>query len=129
MASRSKDTKDVFIENLHQACGIIAQACRQTGISRQTYYNWLNQDREFADRVEDEIERQKDIVESAIIKKITEGDTATIIFYAKCKMKDRGYTEKEAVVKRDEIDLSKLTDKEIAQYYQLRAKADKKNDE
>lgn len=129
MASRRKDNKDVFINNLHKACGIIAQACRQTGISRQTYYNWFNQDREFADRVEDEIERQKDIVESAIIKKITDGDTAMIIFYAKCKMKDRGYTEKEVVAQKEEIDLSQLTDKEIDQYFLLRAKAAKKNKE
>lgn len=116
----------MFIDNLHQACGIIAEACRQTGISRQTYYNWYNQDSQFAERVDDEIERQKDIVESAIIKKITEGDTATIIFYAKCKMKDRGYTEKEAVTKKEDIDLSQLSDKELAQYYFLRAKAAKK---
>lgn len=126
MASRKKDNKTLFIDNLHQACGIIAEACRQTGISRQTYYNWYNQDSQFAERVDDEIERQKDIVESAIIKKITEGDTATIIFYAKCKMKDRGYTEKEAVTKKEDIDLSQLSDKELAQYYFLRAKAAKK---
>ena len=55
-----------------------------------------------------------------ILKKMKEGDTTMIIFYAKTQMKDRGYTERKEITSKDgeelfkpkEIDLSKLTDEQ-----------------
>lgn len=85
--------KKKLLQCLEKTLGIIASACRNAGIARATFYNWLNSDQEFKVKVDDILEKQKDVVESAILHKISEGDTAMIIFYAKTKMKDRGYCE------------------------------------
>ena len=85
--------KKKLLQCLEKTLGIIASACRTANIARATFYNWMNTDEDFKTKVEDIIEKQKDVVESAILHKISEGDTAMIIFYAKTKMKDRGYSE------------------------------------
>ena len=60
---------------------------------------------------------QKDAAEALILKKMKDGDTSMLIFYAKTQMKDRGYVERKELVgkdgqdliKKEEIDLSKLS--------------------
>ncbi|MBS0236051.1 MAG: hypothetical protein JSS50_01790 [Proteobacteria bacterium] len=46
-----------------------------------------------------------DLVESALLKKIDEGNIIAIIFYCKTKLKHRGYTER---VERVQVDPPKL---------------------
>ena len=108
--------KKQFIELLNQNSGIISATCRAAKISRYTFYEWYNKDTEFAELVDDVKELQKDFCEAAILKKIREGDSTMIIFYAKTQMKDRGYNERREVTGADgaalfkpDIDLSKLT--------------------
>ena len=93
------------------------------GISRQTYYNWMRDDLEFKQSVEDVIEESIDFVESSLMERIKEGDTTATIFYLKTKGKSRGYVEKtqnETIVKnesneKDEYaELSEDAQKEIA---------------
>ena len=86
--------KEEFLKVFKKALGNISVACHNYGIERQTYYNWLNADEEFRKEVEQAKEIRKDFIESALDKKIEEGDTTAIIFAAKTQCKDRGYTEK-----------------------------------
>lgn len=112
--------KQAVLEALNKSSGIVASACKAAGISRFTFYKWLKDDKEFAEKVEDVQELQKDFAEALILKKMKEGDTTMIIFYAKTKMKDRGYSERvehtgangEPLIKAAEIDISKLTDEQ-----------------
>ena len=96
MAKKSKtaENKAAVIEALEQSLQSVTRACKAVGISRQTFYRWMETDPKFAQAVEDVSEQVKDYVEDKIIKLIKDNDVTTIIFYAKTKMKDRGYTEK-----------------------------------
>ena len=110
-------SKEKFLEQLEKSFGLVATTCRKVGISRSTYYKWRKDDSQFADKADDIKELQKDVAEALILKKMKDGDTAMLIFYAKTQMKDRGYVERTEVVGKDgadlsvrQYDLSKLTD-------------------
>lgn len=106
--------KENFIKALRAGYGIIATACEAVGVSRTTYYRWLNGDEEFKQQVEDVVETQIDYVESRLIKKITEGDTTSIIFYLKTKGKKRGYSEKAQQPQPERVVANALPDKQEA---------------
>ena len=110
-------SKEKFLEQLEKSFGLVATTCRKVGISRSTYYKWRKDDSQFADKADEVKELQKDAAEALILKKMKDGDTAMLIFYAKTQMKDRGYVERTEVVGKDgadlsvrQYDLSKLTD-------------------
>ena len=86
--------KRAFIQAFRQTLGVIAKACSEAQISRQTYYNWLESDKEFKREVEEINEEAIDFAENALKKQIQEGDTTAIIFYLKTKGKGRGYIER-----------------------------------
>lgn len=117
----AKDKED-FLLALNKNSGIVSAACRSVGISRATFYEWYNEDAEFAEKADDVKETQKDFCEALILKKMKEGDTTMIIFYAKTQMKDRGYSERREVtgangddlIKPQEVDLSKLSPEQRA---------------
>ena len=117
VAKRKADFLEIFQNNM---C-IVASSCRKAGITRQTFYEWRREDAEFAAKCEDIEELQKDMAEASILKQIKEGNTTMTIFYAKTKMKDRGYTEKVELEHHTErvLDFSRLTDKELLQYNEL----------
>lgn len=93
--------KEAILQSLRGTLGIINSACAQAGVSRKTYYNWIREDPEFAEKADAIIETQKDVGEAALLKLIRDGDTAAIIFYAKTKLKDRGYVERQEITGKD----------------------------
>ena len=117
---RVRKEKEAFLVALDGTKGIVRPACRVTGVSPATFYRLYNEDPEFHDKVDDVKELQKDFAEALILKKIEDGDTSMLIFYAKTQMKDRGYTERKEIVGKDgeslvpkqKIDLEKLTDEQ-----------------
>lgn len=111
--------KGDLLNALAQTSGIVSSACKAANVSRMTYYRYYNEDPEFREKADDVKELQKDFAESLILKKMKEGDTTMIIFYAKTQMKDRGYTERREITGKDgesliqkEIDITKLSDDE-----------------
>jgi len=90
---RSKDKKR-FLEELQKSKGIIFPAVQAVGINRQTFYNYYNQDEDFRRDVDEIKETTIDFVESKLLKEISEGNMTGIIFYLKCKGRDRGYIER-----------------------------------
>lgn len=117
VAKRKADFLEVFKNNM---C-IVASSCLKAGIHRCTYYQWRKEDAEFAAQCDDIEELQKDMAEASLLKQIKEGNTTMIIFYAKTKMRDRGYGEKQDINLHtpEELDFSKLTDEELLQYNEL----------
>lgn len=86
--------KQEFINELKSAGGIIYVACQNTGISRQTYYNWRRSDAAFGEAADEVVEAQIDYVEAKLMERINEGDTTATIFYLKTKGRKRGWNEK-----------------------------------
>lgn len=95
-----------MIEALKQTLGVVTSACEAVGIDRKTHYNWLKSDEEYAAAVDDISNVALDFAESALYKKIKEGDTASTIFYLKTKGKNRGYIEKQQIEATNIIEVS-----------------------
>lgn len=122
IAGRVEEAKAEFLGILEKSAGMVATACRKANISRATYYGWRRSDEAFAAQCDDIRELQKDAAEALILKKMKDGDTSMLIFYAKTQMKDRGYVERRELVgkdgqdliKHEEVDLSKLTPEQRA---------------
>jgi transposase-like protein len=96
------DKKKQLIECLKKSKGIVADACKSTGISRGTFYNWCKEDAEFNEEVNQINEETLDFVESKLLENINKGEVTSIIFYLKTKGRNRGYQEK------TEIDINSL---------------------
>lgn len=100
---------------LKESFGIVTDACRRVGVSTETYYDWRKKCPEFKDECERARligeERGRDLGESALYKKIQDGDTACIIYFNKSKNKARGYNE--SVVNHHTFDLGDLSDEEL----------------
>lgn len=86
--------KDRFPEILAEHLGIVTNACKAAGIGRRTYYNWREEDPEFAKACDDVSEQTIDFVESKLLENIRDGKEASQIFYLKTKAKHRGYVER-----------------------------------
>lgn len=105
--------KKTFLANMSSTLGNITSSCIAAGISRQTYYNWIKEDWEFMQSVEDVFEESIDFAESSLMEQIKNGDTTATIFYLKTKGKSRGYVEKtqnETIVKNDMSEKDKLNE-------------------
>lgn len=111
--------KKELIQALARYKGIISTACDSVGLSRTTFYDYVNTDEAFAKEVENVNEAAIDFVEGKLFEKINgismlgkggtgdEGDEdpvytlppsdTAIIFYLKTKGKKRGYVEKSEV--------------------------------
>jgi hypothetical protein len=88
------DRKEQLIAALRKKMGIVTAACEDIGIDRTTYYNYYNTDTEFKRAVDEIQDRNIDFVESKLYTAINDGDMTGIIFYLKCKAKNRGYIDR-----------------------------------
>ena len=82
-----------MLEVLEKTLGVVTHACKEVGICRYTFYKWLKDDKEFADKVNGIQEVAIDYVESQLYKSIRDGNVSAIIFFMKTKAKHRGYQE------------------------------------
>lgn len=89
--------KETFVKILIESFGNISKACKSIGITRRTYYNWLEKDLEFKQEVDSIEEYVVDEVENHLFDQIRDGSTAATIFYLKTKGKHRGYVEKQEI--------------------------------
>ena len=79
-----------------QGTGGVKTAIAQTlGCDRHTVDKYLERYPRVAQAYEDEVNTVGDICEHGIIKHVRDGDKDMLKFYAKTKLKDRGYTERE----------------------------------
>jgi len=94
-------TKKALLEALEKSLGIVTTACKIVGISRQTFYTYVQDDEDFAKAVKDIDDIVLDFAESQLHKQIRDNNTASTIFYLKTKGKRRGYIERQEVTGAD----------------------------
>jgi len=87
------DKKALFLEAYKRKL-TITRACEAVGITRRTFYNWLNTDPEFRARFEETREALIDLAEAKLFELIKRGNLGAIIFYLKTQAKHRGYTDR-----------------------------------
>ena len=104
--------KATMLESIEKTLGVITQAAKLAGITRQAHYQWMQQDPEYKAAVEAITEVSLDFAESKLFE-LMQGafsqtvtrdgeivnikdapNTSAIIFYLKTKGKHRGYEER-----------------------------------
>lgn len=112
-AKNNKMKKRAFLEKYENTLGNVAKSCKAAQVSRRTYYDWMERDAEFAEKVEEVAESSLDFAESKLKQLINEGNPTATIFYLKTKGKKRGYVEQTDVNVSGSVNLRPLTDEEI----------------
>lgn len=85
--------KRAWIDALNKTMGNVTAAANAYGLNRRQFYDYMANDPEFAAEVNELKTVQEDFIESQLMTKIKEGDTACIIFAAKTRLRGRGYQE------------------------------------
>jgi len=80
--------KQKFVEAYRQLFGHITQSCQIAGISRTTYYKWLEDDPSFLDEVVQAESELNDDIRDVLINKASSGDMTAVIFYLKNRHPD-----------------------------------------
>ena len=101
MTTKNKDNKPNkpntkkrdMLKALNLTCGNVSEACKKISINRWTHYEWLKTDDQYKRDVKEIEEANKDWVEGKIKQHIENDNPTVTIFYAKTKMRDRGYIE------------------------------------
>ena len=101
--NKSEHIKKGLLEALEKSLGVVTTACKQVGIGRTTFYNYYNEDKEFAKKVDDIENVALDFAESQLHKQIQDGSTAATIFLLKTRGKKRGYVERQEITGADGI--------------------------
>lgn len=97
MPNTSKHIKKQLLEALEKSLGVVTTACKNVGVGRTTFYQYLKDDKEFKQSVDELQDVALDFAESQLFKQIKEGNTTATIFYLKTKGKKRGYIERQEV--------------------------------
>lgn len=92
-----KYKKSSVIKAIQGSGGIKMEICKRLNCDRGTLDRYIAKYPDIAQEIEKEIEDVGDIVEAKIITGIREGNTALTIFYAKTKLKNRGYVERQEI--------------------------------
>jgi hypothetical protein len=103
--------KEAFIKAYQNNFGNVTQSVDAVGVTRSAYYKWVKDDPKFLAKLEavEPKEIKKDFIETALMRKIREGDTAAIIFASKTQLKDRGYIERQELTGADGDKLGAFT--------------------
>jgi len=80
--------KDKFVELYRQTMGHISDSCSAVGITRNTYYNWLENDENFLKKIIEAESELNDDIRDVLVKKAGEGDMTAVIFYLKNRHPD-----------------------------------------
>ena len=93
----SRLRKKRFIEAFTTRLGNITLACKDIKLDRQTFYDWKATDEEFKKAVEEVNQVVLDFAEGKLMGLINKQNPAAIIFFLKCRAKERGYIERQEI--------------------------------
>src|SRR6185369_728638 len=108
-AARIIVTKEALLKALDFHKGNVTEACKACKISRETFYEYKRNDKEFAGKVNEIKEIVIDFVENKMFEIIEDkgkGAPGLIIWYLKTQARHRGYVEQDL---GDPADAGKVT--------------------
>ena len=97
MANANGKTAKQLIEAIKEAQGYVTKASAVLGVSRKTFYNYLNKYVSAQEALEDARAARHEWVESKLMKLINDDNVAGIIFYLKTQGKHLGYVERQEI--------------------------------
>jgi hypothetical protein len=101
---KKKNTKrddERLVLTFIKKAGSVSDTCAAIGISRQTFYRWMQETPELETEIENAKEALIDFVETKLLESIKEGNVAAIMFFLKTKGKGRGYVERTEITGGD----------------------------
>lgn len=90
---KTHNNKKDFLERFKATRGNVSLACESANIGRRTYYDWIESDPEFKNKVWELDESFKDYLVGSMWEDVDKGVTTMKIFMAKSILKERGYGE------------------------------------
>lgn len=103
-----------MIDAIVEAKGILTEAAKKLGCSRQTLYNYMKRYTTVKEAYNEANEKNKDFVEGKLMDAIDKGNVTAMIFFLKTKAKDRGYIERRNY-QNVNVNLSDLTNEQLEQ--------------
>lgn len=91
---KSKKTVGEIIQAVKGSGGIKASIANRLGVHRHTITRYIEKYTTVREAYDNEVELIGDLAEAVIQKSIQSGDIDTAKWYARMKLKDRGYSEK-----------------------------------
>jgi len=88
------ERKQLFLMILEQQMGNITNTCAGVNIGRQTYYDWVKDDPNFALAVKFLREGLIDLAESRLLENVHKSDQRAIEFFLERQAKHRGYVKR-----------------------------------
>ena len=95
--------KAKLVELWVETRGHVSNMCRSVGIERKTFYQWLKDDKEFNQAIQDSEWDLHDDVRDALIQKIADGSSTDIQFYLKKRHPD--FMDKNGDIKIDKVQI------------------------
>jgi hypothetical protein len=125
--AKTSTTRAKFLHAFEQSFGNISASCEFAGISRPTYYRWMQSNTRVNLRFQQQIERilpgerKLDYMEGKLMQRVEAGDTTAIIFGLKTLGRERGYSERpKEDLSGEELILAQLKNaEELANYLRL----------
>lgn len=109
---RLSPEKAVMVKALEKHLTNVTMAAMEVGISRNTHYQWLKEDPDYAEAVNELKNVAVDFYEQALHERIKAGSDAAVIFALKTQGRSRGWQERQEL--KVEHNYSELSDEEIA---------------
>jgi hypothetical protein len=84
--NRTKINKDRLLKALENSLGVITTALKACDLSRTNFYKWLKEDEEFAAKVEEIENIQKDFIKSKYYECVKDKVPSVVIHAAKTRL-------------------------------------------
>jgi len=90
-------TEEALLKAIEHCRGNITGISKSFGVSRQTIYNYINQDEVFKKAVNSARESTLDLIEKSLEGAAIDGNITAGIFILKTRAKQRGYVERQEI--------------------------------
>jgi hypothetical protein len=84
--NRTQINKERILKALESSLGVITTALKVTDLSRTNFYKWLKEDEEFAEKVKDVENIQKDFIKSKYYECVKDKVPSVVIHAAKTQL-------------------------------------------